>query len=357
MGDFWDWVASTAGSAVETVVDFFKTEDGGVDWKKIAPLLGTFLASRAGGSSTIADFMGLDSDQGPVGYMEGIPEYEVMREPVQDTYDPNRRPGSRGQRYFTETRYAPLGEENQAEYDAAKAATTAELGTLQTQNADLTNTARPTYGQTTEQIQNKLAAVKAGGASSDYQNREMMDYGNQYGLSLSQLASASGVPYGEARQEMLGLGGFNVPRASTTTAYDPQNIQNTLDKLIAGSRPGAVGIAAGATNNMGPQEQTLTVNGMAQGGIASVAPQGQGYYLGGPTDGMADKVPATIDGMQPAALSDGEFVIPADVVSHLGNGNSDSGAQNLYSMMERVRKDRTGNPNQGRQIDPNKYLA
>ncbi len=82
-----------------------------------------------------------------------------------------------------------------------------------------------------------------------------------------------------------------------------------------------------------------------------------GYYLGGTTDGMADNIPATIDNMQPAALSDGEFVVPADVVSHLGNGNSDAGAQNLYSMMERVRTDRTGNPNQGRQIDPNKYLA
>ena len=82
-----------------------------------------------------------------------------------------------------------------------------------------------------------------------------------------------------------------------------------------------------------------------------------GYYLGGTTDGMADQVPATIDNMQPAALSDGEFVVPADVVSHLGNGNSDAGAQNLYSMMERVRTDRTGNPEQGRQIDPNKYLA
>jgi hypothetical protein len=82
-----------------------------------------------------------------------------------------------------------------------------------------------------------------------------------------------------------------------------------------------------------------------------------GYYLGGTTDGMADRIPATIDNMQPAALSDGEFVIPADVVGHLGNGNSDAGAQNLYSMMERVRKDRTGNPEQGRQIDPNKYLA
>ena len=89
----------------------------------------------------------------------------------------------------------------------------------------------------------------------------------------------------------------------------------------------------------------------AQGGNVN------GYYLGGTTDGMADQVPATIDNMQPAALSDGEFVIPADVVGHLGNGNSDAGAQNLYSMMERVRKDRTGNPEQGRQIDPNQYLA
>jgi hypothetical protein len=93
--------------------------------------------------------------------------------------------------------------------------------------------------------------------------------------------------------------------------------------------------------------------GYAQGGMA----QGQGYYLGGTTDGMADEVPATIDGNQPARLSDGEFVIPADVVSHLGNGNSDAGAQELYGMMDRVRTDRTGNPNQGRQIDPNKYLA
>jgi hypothetical protein len=95
----------------------------------------------------------------------------------------------------------------------------------------------------------------------------------------------------------------------------------------------------------------LGIEGYAQGGDIN------GYYLGGTTDGMSDQIPATIDNMQPAALSDGEFVIPADVVSHLGNGNSDAGAKNLYSMMDRVRTDRTGNPNQGRQIDPNKYLA
>ena len=78
----------------------------------------------------------------------------------------------------------------------------------------------------------------------------------------------------------------------------------------------------------------------------------QGYYLGGPTDGMADQVPAIIDGMQPAALSDGEFVVPADVVSHLGNGNSDAGAQQLYSMMDRVRQTRTGTTKQGPEINP-----
>jgi hypothetical protein len=102
-------------------------------------------------------------------------------------------------------------------------------------------------------------------------------------------------------------------------------------------------------------QAALKAQGFAQGGLASVAPQGM--YLGGTTDGMADQIPATINNMQPAALSDGEFVIPADVVSHLGNGNSDSGAKELYSMMDRIREDRTGTTKQGRQIDPNKYLA
>ena len=94
------------------------------------------------------------------------------------------------------------------------------------------------------------------------------------------------------------------------------------------------------------------------------APAGQtprfakgGRYLEGSTDGMADKIPSMIDGKQKAALSHGEFVIPADVVSHLGNGNSNAGAQKLYDMMARVRKARTGNPQQGKQINPDKFLA
>ena len=83
--------------------------------------------------------------------------------------------------------------------------------------------------------------------------------------------------------------------------------------------------------------------------------QGLGY-LRSAEDGMADRIEATIDNRQPAKLSGGEFVIPADVVSHLGNGNSDAGAKQLHDFMSRIRKARTGNPKQGRQITPTKYL-
>jgi hypothetical protein len=91
----------------------------------------------------------------------------------------------------------------------------------------------------------------------------------------------------------------------------------------------------------------------AKGGIAQLK---KGQYLNGASDGMADKVPANIDGVQEARLSDGEFVIPADVVSHLGNGNSDAGAKVLKGMLSRVRTARTGNDKQGKEINPNKFI-
>jgi len=91
----------------------------------------------------------------------------------------------------------------------------------------------------------------------------------------------------------------------------------------------------------------------ARGGRVNMA---KGRYLQGNTDGMADKIPAQIGRKQPAALSHGEFVVPADVVSHLGNGNSDAGAKKLYQMMDRIRVARTGNKEQGKQINPDKFM-
>jgi hypothetical protein len=71
---------------------------------------------------------------------------------------------------------------------------------------------------------------------------------------------------------------------------------------------------------------------------------------------MSDSIPASIEGNQPAALADGEFVIPADVVSHLGNGSTKAGAKRLYHMLDQIRKARTGHTKQGKQIDANKFL-
>ena len=73
-------------------------------------------------------------------------------------------------------------------------------------------------------------------------------------------------------------------------------------------------------------------------------------------DGMSDEIMGDIDGTQPVRLSEGEFVVPADVVSHLGNGDSDSGAEQLYAMMDRVRQARTGTKKQGKQIEAERLM-
>lgn len=82
----------------------------------------------------------------------------------------------------------------------------------------------------------------------------------------------------------------------------------------------------------------------------------RGGYLDGAGDGMSDSIPATIEGKQPARLADGEFVVPADVVSHLGNGSSKAGSKRLYAMLDKVRRARTGRVKQGKQINADRYL-
>ena len=91
----------------------------------------------------------------------------------------------------------------------------------------------------------------------------------------------------------------------------------------------------------------------AQGGLMGFA---NGGLTAGPGDGMSDDIPAVIGGEQPAALSPGEFVVPADVVSDMGNGSSRAGARQLYSMMDRVRKARGGSVEQPEAINPKEYM-
>jgi hypothetical protein len=116
--------------------------------------------------------------------------------------------------------------------------------------------------------------------------------------------------------------------------------------------PGSLASLAGAMKTQPVPPETAFVQNLtsARTGYA------KGGYLDGAGDGMSDSIPATIEGKQPARLADGEFVIPADVVSHLGNGSTKAGSKRLYAMLDRVRKARTGHTKQGKKIKPEKYM-
>jgi hypothetical protein len=164
---------------------------------------------------------------------------------------------------------------------------------------------------------------------------------------------------------MAGLGGAAAMGLPSGTGAGAQSM---ADQGIA-----ALGQAGKKRMLTKEQMDAIAMQGMTKAGLQDVYGQmaaqelAGGGYLGsysdggrmlkGPGDGMSDNIPATIAGKQPARLADGEFVVPADVVSHLGNGSTDAGAKQLYAMMNRVRKARTGNPKQGKQIKPAKYMA
>lgn len=104
----------------------------------------------------------------------------------------------------------------------------------------------------------------------------------------------------------------------------------------------------------GVNRMTGEMNFAAGGHLGSYSDGGR--MLKGPGDGMSDSIPAKIGAKQPARLADGEFVVPADVVSHLGNGSSDAGAKQLYKMMDRIRAARTGKKKQAPQVNPSKAM-
>ena len=243
-------------SLFKAISSAFQKPGGGTDWKKVAGAIGGVAGLTGLGSLTQAQ------DTGPKGYQGGIPEYAAIREQVPSTYDPNRRPGSGGRRYFSDMAYTPAG-----------------------------------------------------------------------GIEAARTA---------AKEQAAGLAAINAENPAnqrvTTTQQAPAQ---TAPEQTTTERPASAVI------------EDLAVPTYNQGGIAALK---KGRYLRGETDGMSDELMTNIDGKQPAALSHGEFVIPADVVSHLGNGNSDAGAKKLYEMMNRIRKARTGTTKQGREINPNKFL-
>jgi len=178
-------------------------------------------------------------------------------------------------------------------------------------------------------------------------------------VSVSTPSSTGGFNFGNAALiggAALGLGAL----ASDSSSPAAQAAAYRQQVLNWNARPVEAPIDGAAQG-----QAMLDPRFAAQGGLMSLAGGGLsslggysdgGRLLKGPGDGMSDNIPASISNKQPARLADGEFVIPADVVSHLGNGSTDAGAKVLYKMMDQVRRARTGNPKQGKQIKPQKFI-
>lgn len=174
--------------------------------------------------------------------------------------------------------------------------------------------------------------------------------GRQY-FTDARYASPAGVPAAQeaSQAQAQGILSNYTPAAAPVAKFDETRPAIAMPWTKRETTPATTSTPASGVASLVPVPTAKSVLGMASGGQAP-------RYLQGTTDGMADKIPSSIDGKQKAALSHGEFVVPADVVSHLGNGNSDAGAQKLYQMMAKVRHARTGNPEQGKRIDPNKFM-
>jgi hypothetical protein len=165
----------------------------------------------------------------------------------------------------------------------------------------------------------------------------------------SQLTTEQPTFYGKKQRTLYDeMAQSNQPQTNFAFGGTVENHQDADDMATGG-------LASGFNFNSGNQMPMYAIGGVANG-LGSYAGGGSPRFLSGGGDGMSDSIHAKIDGHQEARLADGEFVIPADVVSHLGNGSSKAGAKQLHAMMDRIRKARTGNPKQGKQINPLKLM-
>ena len=308
---FWDDIKTLPGGTQASLAQL--TTDGinklvGLFKKQATNPNGT-LKTNADGTPDMSDIdwakitglggaaIGLFADKTPItaGSTLPIPNYDVARASVQYN-DTNRLPGEVGRDYFSETRYTPRT--GVAATDTAARA--ADLAAVKTETQGIASGYKPTGPEE-----------------------------NPY---------ASGDKAFKTK--------YNP--AATATPTDENGASGVASLLPISAR-----MPVDTTTKTEDEYRNFTT--AAHGGLMSFA-KGGANYLRGRTDGMADKLNTSIDNKQAAKLSHGEFVIPADVVSHLGNGNSDAGAEKLYQMMAKIRKARTGNPKQGKRINPDKFM-
>jgi hypothetical protein len=265
---------------------------------------------------------------------------------TQFSQEQNPNFGAPGENYFSSQAYAPGVFTPVKDYKPTQMAANggiialAEGGGLETQR----------YSQPTRQVAPEVAAY----------NAQMMERANQqYNInprpgpmqvpgSVGYVAPAprmaapaaastedsiSGLTFNPRTQQFEGT--FKAPKSKGGSSMFDGDMDEAkyaeLDARYMQQQPNEVSTA----KNGG------LMRGYNEGGLSSLGSYSDGgQLLRGPGDGVSDSIPARIGARQPARLADGEFVVPARVVSELGNGSTDAGAKQLYAMMDRVQKNR-----------------
>lgn len=175
---------------------------------------------------------------------------------------------------------------------------------------------------------------------------------NEFGISPDRMAGIMQLPAEQVQSRYQAAMGPNMvarrPGSGGVTYFSPIQY-NTVAKTVPTADP----VAEPTTQ---PTVQAAG-GGMMQGGIANLGSYSDGgQLLRGPGDGVSDSIPANIGGHQPARLADGEFVVPARIVSELGNGSTEAGARKLYAMMDRIKKTRSKAKNIAANTQADKHL-
>jgi len=208
------------------------------------------------------------------------------------------------------------------------------------------------YAPSTNKAYNYDAATGKMVRNPDYVAPSRDSKGNvTYGMSLSEIKKYLGTkPL--AGQELYNWAQSNDVSAQDVADATGRKLSDVYAEFRAAAKKAADTKAAGIGTGVGESgSYEGGSGGFAMGGMTGYAVGGGlgslgsysdgGRLLKGPGDGVSDSIPATIGAkQQPARLADGEFVIPARIVSELGNGSTDAGAKKLYAMMDRVQKAR-----------------
>jgi len=176
---------------------------------------------------------------------------------------------------------------------------------------------------------------------------------NEFGISPDRIAGITGLPAATVNQRYQAALGPNMmarrPGSGGVTYFSPMQY----------SKAGAAPVKEEVAVDPAPVEVAAAggLMGYAGGGIANLGGYSDGgRLLKGPGDGVSDSIPAMIGKRQPARLADGEFVIPARIVSELGNGSTEAGARKLYAMMDRIKKARRKAKNIAADTKSDKHL-